>query len=249
MLKNRIIPTVLTDGASQVKGTGFNNWRTVGHVLTAVRVHSARDVDELMLLDVTATQQGRVIDRGLVAQVSEELRIPLTVGGGVASVEDFSALLAAGADKIVIGTAAVENPTLISTLAAEFGNQAIVCSIDTVNDSRDSIFVKSGTSLHVIDPVELASRLERSGAGELLVQSVSRDGKMQGMAIELFSAISQSVKIPVIGSSGAASAQDFAEALNAGCSAVACGAAFQFTETTPSQVKLQLKNLGFPVRN
>lgn len=247
-MKNRIIPTVLTDGISQVKGTEFNNWRTVGHVLTAIRVHSARDVDELVLLDVNATGQGRKIDPGLVADASKELRIPLTVGGGVSSVHDFADLLAAGADKIVIGTAAAEKPELISELSSEFGSQAIVCSIDTVNDSRHSVRVRSGKDAQEVDPVDLAKRLETLGAGEFLVQSVSRDGNMQGMALELFSAISKSVKVPVIGSSGAANSQDFIDALTVGCSAVACGALFQFTETTPSQIKAELQNAGILVR-
>lgn len=248
-MKPRIIPTVLTDGTSQVKGTEFNNWRTVGHVLSAVRVHSARDVDELVLLDVKATLQGRTIDRELVAEASKELRIPLTVGGGVSSVAGFAELLAAGADKIVIGTATGEAPELISELASEFGSQAIVCSIDSIDDSRKSVCVRSGSVVKHIDPVALAIRSERLGAGELLVQNVSRDGKMEGMAFELFSAVSKAVGIPVIGSSGAASAEDFMKALQAGCSAVACGAAFQFTDTTPNQIKAHLKKAGILVRH
>lgn len=240
---------MLTDGTSQVKGTEFNNWRTVGHILSAVRVHSARDVDELLLLDVKATLQGRTIDRELVAEASKELRIPLTVGGGVSSVADFAELLAAGADKIVIGAATAETPELISELASEFGTQAIVCSIDSINDSRTSVCVRSGSVLKEIDPIALAISSQLLGAGELLVQSVSRDGKMEGMAFEFFSAITEAVDIPVIGSSGAASAEDFMKALQAGCSAVACGAAFQFTDTTPNQIKAHLRKVGIVVRH
>lgn len=247
-MKIRIIPTILTDGFSQVKGSGFDNWRTVGFVRTAVRVHASRDVDELVLLDVKATEEKRTIDPVLVAELSKELRIPLTVGGGIDSVEAFAAVLAAGADKIVIGTAAVENPQIVSELASEFGSQAVVCAVDTVEDSMDFVSTRCGQSKVKRNPVELATQFEELGAGELLVQSVTRDGKMEGMSLDLLDAIIYAVTIPVIGSSGVGSSSDVIAAFSAGCSAVASGAMFQFTENTPNIVKLALRDAGFSTR-
>lgn len=247
-MKIRVIPTVLTDGVSQVKGSNFDNWRTVGVISTAVQVHGSRDVDELVLLDVMASKQGRLMDLGLVTDASRALRVPLTVGGGIRSTADVVALLEAGADKVVIGTQAIENPELISSLADEFGSQAIVCAIDATGNALSSVSSFAGAIVHEKSPVEVAVELEAMGCGELLVQSVARDGLLNGMDINLFSKVAGAVTIPIIGSSGAGSPGDCVDAIRSGCSAVACGALFQFTETTPRDIKEALESEGFLTR-
>jgi cyclase len=247
-VKFRVIPTVLTDGQSQVKGEGFVNWRTVGSVIQAVKVHSTRDVDELVLLDVRASAENRLLSKFIVNQVAQFLRVPLTVGGGIKSVADAGELLFAGADKVVIGTAAVTQPGLIAELASVFGSQAVVCSVDAQGNSGPAL-IACGTKQQGLAPQHLATYFQEQGAGEILLQDIERDGRQQGMNLELFRSVIQSVSIPVIGSSGAGGAQDFYEAFQTGVSAVAAGALFQFTENTPSTVKSFLKGKGVVVRN
>lgn len=249
MPKFRVIPTVLTNGVAQVKGSNFNNWRTVGSVAQAIRVHGQRDVDEIVLLDVAATKEGRLISPRLIHSVSSSLRVPLSVGGGVKSAEHVAELLAAGADKVVIGSSAIEVPGLVSELAATFGTQAIVCAIDVIDDASDRIAVRSGLMPLDYSPQSYAKTLEDAGAGEILLQTISRDGLLSGMNIELLREISGELSIPVILGSGASGVEDFYIAYSAGASAVSAGALFQFTEITPEVVKQFLKEQGVPVRN
>lgn len=248
MVKFRVIPTILTDGMSQVKGSKFNNWRTVGSVMQAVRVHSRRDVDELVLLDVSATSQGRTIDPGLVRRVSATVRIPFTVGGGISSVQDVERLLAAGADKIVLGTAAAANVRLVDDLSSVFGAQAIVCSVDSEGSGIGRIGIFSGKEFVKTSPEQFATELEMAGAGELLLQSIFHDGGLKGMNHELLLRIAPLVSIPISFSSGAAGPEDFFQGYSAGASAVCAGALFQFTEVTPKIVKDYLLQRGVPVR-
>lgn len=247
-MRVRVIPSILTDGVSQVKGSRFDNWRTVGVIRTAVEVHANRDVDELLLLDVSATQEHRTIDWQLVQDVSEVLRIPLSVGGGIDSVRSMAKALEAGADKVVIGSAFYDKPQLVGSLAREFGSQAIVTAIDIRDDGTVGTLSVSGSRFHKIDPVSLARRLEDSGAGELLVQNVQRDGTMVGMDVQNLRRVADAVSIPVIGSSGAGAPEDMLLAVKSGCSAVAAGALFQFTETTPRMVKNVLSANAVEVR-
>ena len=249
MPKFRVIPSVLTNGVSQVKGSKFNNWRTVGSVAQAIKVHGQRDVDEIVLLDVTATKEERLISSRLVSSVSSSLRVPLSVGGGIVSVEDVAELLGAGADKVVIGTSAIEVPGLVSELASRFGSQAIVCAIDVIDDGSDWIAIRSGEKPLDFSPQSYAKSLEEGGAGEILLQNISREGLLSGMDIGLLQEISEIVSIPVILGSGASGVQDFYSAYAAGASAVSAGAIFQFTEITPFVIKKFLKEKGVSVRN
>lgn len=249
LVKFRVIPTVLTNGFSQVKGSKFNNWRTVGSIMQAVRVHSSRNVDELVLLDVSAGSQGRTVDPSLVRKVSETLRIPFTVGGGISSVEDVQTLLGAGADKVVIGTAAVKNKKLVSDLSAVFGSQAIVCSVDSVSPAFNRIAISSGKELVDLSPSSHAAQLETAGAGELLLQSIFHDGALAGMDFDLLRDVAQRVSIPVIFSSGAQGPEDFYKAYSEGASAVCAGALFQFTDATPEAFRAYLSICGVPVRS
>ena len=247
-MKIRVIPSILTNGVSQVKGEKFNNWRTVGTVMQAVRVHSARDVDEIVLLDVTATQEDRLISPGLVDNVSRDLRVPLTVGGGIRSVDDVAELLGAGADKVVVGTGAMEKEGLIQELASRFGSQAIVVAIDAVNDGSNAIAIRSGTVPVSYSPSEYAANMARQGAGELLVQNVLRDGTQVGMNHGLVSAVCAEVSLPVLASSGLSSPEDAVGAVKSGASAVVAGAILQFTQVTPRNIREAISQAGFDVR-
>ncbi len=247
-MKIRVIPSILTNGVSQVKGEKFNNWRTVGTVMQAVRVHAARDVDEIVLLDVTATKERRLINPRLVEEVSKDLRVPLTVGGGIRSVEDVAELLAAGADKIVVGTGFLEEVDLIADLANQFGSQAIVVAVDAVESASNTVAIRSGTVELAVSPSEYATRASYQGAGELLVQNVIRDGTQTGMDHRLISAVSKAVSIPVLASSGLSSPDDAVSAVKSGASAIVAGAILQFTQVTPRDIKKSISSAGFDVR-
>jgi cyclase len=242
--KIRVIPSILTDGMSQVKGEKFDNWRTVGSVQTAIQLFQSRDVDEIVLLDVRATSEQRFLDLELVRAIAGVLRVPLAVGGGITSVEQISDLLRAGADRVVIGSAWYTQPELISEAAAIFGSQAIICTLDCSESNRLARVAWGTTD----SAVSAASRLETLGAGELLLQNTSRDGVMEGMDLASIEAVSSTVGVPVIAGSGAGTPQHALEALQAGASAVAIGAMFQFTPVTPGQVKEHVANHGLEVR-
>ena len=248
-MKIRVIPSILTDGVSQVKGEKFDNWRTVGSVMQAVRVHSRRDVDEIVLLDVNASKEGRVIDAELVSEVASFLRVPLTVGGGISSIDDVSRLLSAGADKVIIGTAAVLDDGLISDLSREFGAQALVVSIDVIDAQHSPLVaVFSGTKILETTPVELSLEMVKRGAGELLVQSVDRDGTLRGLDTRTVAEICAAVSVPVLASSGLASPENAVDGAKAGASGIVAGAILQFTEVTPASIKNALGANGFDVR-
>jgi len=242
--KIRVIPSILTDGISQVKGERFDNWRTVGSVQAAIQLFQVRDVDEIVLLDVRATSEQRFVDLDLVRAIASVMRVPLAVGGGVTSVEQISDLLRAGADRVVIGSAWYTEPELISEAAAMFGSQAIICTLDCSESNRLARVAWGNTD----SVVSAASRLETLGAGELLLQNISRDGVMEGMDLASIEAVSSAVGVPVIAGSGAGTPQHALEALQAGASAIAIGAMFQFTPVTPSQVKEHIASQGVEVR-
>ncbi len=249
MPKARVIPTLLTDGVSLVKGKSFQSWRTVGVAVAAAQVFSLRDVDELVLLDVSATREQRTIDPRVVGAVAECLSIPLAVGGGITSLQDVEVLLRSGADKVVIGSALTTKPGFVSDAAAHFGSQAIVGSVDATDDSGASISTRSGAKKESISVLAAARRFEELGAGEILLQSVARDGLLSGMDLDTIARVCEIATIPVIASGGAADYDDLYAALRAGASAVAAGAMFQFTQQTPRGAREHLAARGIAVRN
>jgi cyclase len=247
-MKFRIIPTILTDGTTVVKGTKFNNWRTVGSAEATARLYAARDVDEIIFLDVTARSKGKSIDLDLITKFSRQLRVPFSVGGGIDSVEIASQCLRNGAEKIVLGTAAFEKPELISQLSSTFGSQAVVVAVDIPQSNGDSIAIDSGRTIVEIAPRDFAAMAQERGAGEIIIQSVEKDGMQVGYDLQTIKKFAEFLTVPIIASSGAGSATDFAEAFYAGASGAAAGAIFQFTELTPSRVRRDLESLGIPVR-
>jgi cyclase len=247
-MKFRVIPSILTNGNTVVKGTNFDNWRTVGSAQATALLYGSRNVDELMFLDVAATQQNRTIDTNLIQYFSNVLKIPFSVGGGIKTLEDAATCMRAGAEKIVLGTSAVETPALISEVALNFGSQAVTVAIDVISPEKKSILTRSGTREHNINPVEFAKRLVSYGAGEILLQSKFHDGLMNGMWHTLITEIVESVDVPIIASSGASKLSDFSDCYNLGASAIAAGAFFQFTEFTPQDVRNYLQSKNIPTR-
>jgi cyclase len=251
MPKIRVMPTLLFKEVGLVKGVAFDSWRRVGSPMQAVKVYNMREVDELVYLDITATADGRSPDFDTIDELADECFMPLTVGGGVRSVDDVRRLLAVGADKVCLNTVAVEAPGIISDIADRFGAQCVVVSIDARRhaDGRYEAYVRSGKVATGRDPVALAKDAEATGAGEILITSIDRDGTMQGYDIELTRRVADAVSVPVIASGGAGSYADMAAVLHdAHVSAVAAASMFQFTEQTPLGAKQFLRAQGFPVR-
>lgn len=251
MLKTRIIPTLLWKGFGLVKGVGFNSWRRVGTVLPALKVYNTRDVDELVLVDITASVEGNTPDPDSVADFSDECAVPLTVGGGITELSQIVALLRAGADKVSVNSAAFLNPDLVDQGAAKFGAQCIVASIDVRrhDDGSYTVYSHSGTRDTGRDPKAWAKELASRGAGEILLTSIDRDGTMQGYDIEIVQAISGCVDIPVIASGGAGNYQHMIDVIKqGGASAVAAASMFHFTEQTPAGAKQALQAAGIAVR-
>lgn len=252
MLKVRIIPTLLWKQVGLVKGVGFDSWRRIGTLMPAVKVYNTREVDELVLLDITATDEDREPDYETVADISAECFVPLTVGGGIRSIDAVRKMLRAGADKISINSAAYDAPSLIQDSADRFGSQCIVVSIDArrKNDGSFECYSRSGTRPTGREPGAWAREVERLGAGEILITSIDRDGTMQGYDLALIRRVAESVSIPVIASGGAGSYQHLFDAINgAGASAVAAASIFHFTEQTPLEAKRFLGSRNIPVRN
>lgn len=252
MLKVRIIPTLLWKNLGLVKGIAFDSWRRVGTIMPAVKVYNTRQVDELIVVDISATSDGRMPDFEEVREFSAECFVPLTVGGGIRSIEDIKQLLRAGADKVSINTAAFEQPELISEAAERFGAQCVVVSIDARKnpDGSYSCLSHSGKLITGKEPGEWAEEMEQRGAGEILITSVDRDGTMNGYDLELIQRITSRVRIPVIASGGAGKYEHLFEAIETGkAAAVAAASIFHFTEQTPLEAKNYLAARGIPIRN
>lgn len=249
MLAKRIIPTVLCRGRQMVKGIQFNSWRSVGLAAQAVRVHSMRGVDELVLLDIAATAEGRGPDLKLVEELSETCFMPLAVGGGIRSVTDIKNLLRAGADKVVIGTGLYEvryeQESLVHKAAETVGAQAIVASIDIKGGWAHSHCGKKNE--HWI-PTAIIRLVECMGAGEILLNSIDHEGTLEGYDLDLIRQVSEKTSIPVIACGGAGTYEHLRQAIEAGADAVAAGALFQFTDATPKGAAEYLQAHGIEVR-
>lgn len=231
MLKARVIPCLLLKNKGLVKTVQFKEPRYVGDPINAVWIFNQKEVDELIFLDIMATKESNKPSIELISKISDECFMPLTVGGGIRSVEDIKELLNAGAEKVSINTYAVENPSFIKEASDVFGSQSIVVSIDAKRHKKGlyEVFTHRGTRPAGIDPVSLAVQMEGMGAGEILINSIDREGTMEGYDIQLIREVSDAVNIPVIACGGAGKLEDFADAINVGhASAVAAGSFFVF---------------------
>ncbi|MHB0952139.1 MAG: AglZ/HisF2 family acetamidino modification protein [Allorhizobium sp.] len=231
MLTTRVIPSLLLKGSGLVKTTGFKNPVYIGDPINAIKIFNAKEVDELVVLDITASREGRGPAFDTIRDITNECFMPLSYGGGIRTVEDMRNILKAGIEKVIINHAALTNPDLIKQAAAEFGSQAVLVSID-VKKSRwggPQVYSSSGAKIPEKDPVRWARMVEELGAGEIYLTSVDCEGTMKGYDLKLIEAVSQAVGIPVIASGGAASVEDFQKAKRqGGASAVAAGAMFVF---------------------
>lgn len=252
MLKVRVIPTLLWKQFGLVKGVGFDSWRRVGPVLPAIKVYNQREVDELVLVDIVAHKSDDDPDFESIDEFGQECFVPLTVGGGIARIEQVQRLLRAGADKVSVNTATYANPELVTEIAKRHGAQCVVASIDVRMTGNHSwaCFSHAGMQPTDREVKTWARELEDRGAGEILITSIERDGTMQGYDLALIEAVVQAVKVPVIASGGAGLYQHMVEAVTqAGASAVAAASMFQFTEQTPAGAKAALAEAGVPVRH
>lgn len=252
MLKVRVIPTLLWKQFGLVKGVGFDSWRRVGPVLPAIKVYNQREVDELVLVDILAHKSEDDPDFESIDEFGQECFVPLTVGGGIARIDQVQRLLRAGADKVSVNTATYANPELVTEIAKRHGVQCVVASIDVRMTGNRSwtCFSHAGKQPTGREVKTWARELEDRGAGEILITSIERDGNMQGYDLALIEAVVQAVKIPVIASGGAGLYQHMVEAVTqAGASAVAAASMFHFTEQTPAGAKAVLAKAGVPVRH
>jgi len=247
-MKIRVIPTILTDGLTVVKGDKFDNWRTVGNAQATAMLYASRDVDELLFLDVTARDRKTVIELSLLNHFSSVLDVPFSVGGGINSLEEAKSCFRNGAEKIVLGTSAILNPQLITEIAETFGSQAVIVAMDFESILSDHLLINSGKTKSNIDAMAFIENLENLGAGEILLQSCEKDGTMTGFDLDRIRRVSSLTKLPLIAGPGGGSEDDFVHAVNAGASAVSAGAVFQFTQITPSGVRAKLSENGIRTR-
>jgi len=251
----RVIPCLDVDAGRVVKGVNFADLRDAGDPVELAHAYDAAGADELTFLDVTASSGDRKTTYDLVRRTAEQVFIPLTVGGGVRSVDDVDRLLRAGADKVGVNTAAIARPELIGEIAERFGRQVLVlsadvrrCSGEVRTDSGFEVTTHGGRTSTGIDAIEWAARAAELGAGEILLNSMDADGTKDGYDLELIRLVRAEVKIPVIASGGAGRVEDFAPAVAAGADAVLAASVFHFGELSIGQVKDALRGAGHPVR-
>jgi len=251
MLKLRVIPCLDVKDGRVVKGVNFEDLRDAGDPVQQAILYDNAGADELCFLDITASHENRGILLDVVHRTAEVCFMPLTVGGGVRSLEDIRALLLAGADKVSINTAAVKRPEFVKEAAEKFGSQCIVAAIDakSVGAGRYEIFTHGGRQATGIDAVAHAQKLVGYGAGEILLTSMDRDGVKSGYDLKLTRAVCDAVTVPVIASGGVGNVQDLVDgAVEGHASALLAASIFHFGEVSIAQAKQALKNAGLPVR-
>jgi cyclase len=253
----RVIPCLDVDAGRVVKGVNFQELRDAGDPVELARLYDAEGADELTFLDISASHEGRATTMDIVSATAEQVFIPLTVGGGVSSVEDVDRLLRAGADKIAVNTAAIRRPELIAEIADRFGNQVLVLSVDArrvvagsgaATDSGFEVTTHGGRQSAGIDAIEWAVRAAELGAGEILLNAMDADGTTDGFDLELIRKVRAEVSIPVIASGGAGAVEHVAPAVEAGADAVLAATVFHFGTLRISDVKASLAAAGVPVR-
>ncbi len=253
MLTKRVIPCMDVKDGRVVKGVNFVNLRDAGDPIELAQRYDEQKADEVIFLDITATSDDRATTIDLASRASEELHLPYCVGGGFRTVADMRRMIAAGADKVSVNSAAIANPELLTLAAAAFGTQAVVCAIDAKsvagNPNKWEVYVAGGRKATGIDAVEWAVEAARRGAGEILLTSMDRDGSRDGFDCHLTRTIARAVDIPVIASGGVGSIEHFAEGIIEGeADAVLAASVFHFGELTVREVKEYMRAQGIPVR-
>jgi cyclase len=250
MLTKRIIACLDVRDGQVVKGVQFQQLRHAGDPGELARRYNVEGIDEVVILDITATLEKRQAMARTIDAVAREIFLPLTVGGGIRSEEDAAAAIEAGADKVSLNTAALRSPELITTLAHRYGSQAVIVAIDARRAAdRYAVYVRSGTADAARDAVEWAREAESRGAGEILLTSMDRDGTRAGFDCEMTAAVSTAVDIPVIASGGAGSFDHFTDVFTRGCADAALAASiFHYAESSVADLKRHLQAHGIPVR-
>jgi len=250
VLAKRIIPCLDIKNGQTVKGINFENITDVGDPVELGALYAKMGADELVFLDITATNEKRKTLSEMVTRIAKHINIPFTVGGGISSVEDVSVLLACGADKISVNTSAVRNPQLISDLASQFGSQCVVLAIDTkFIDGEWFVFLNGGRIPTDIKTVEWAKQAVALGAGEILLTSMNNDGTKDGFALDITRAVSEAVNVPVIASGGAGTMEHFVDVFDSGKADAALAASiFHYKEIGIPELKNYLKEKGVEVR-
>ena len=250
MLKIRIIPCLDVKDGRVVKGINFKNLKDAGDPVLAAQAYDDAGADEICFLDIAATLENRDVTIDLVRKTAEKCFIPITVGGGVKTIEDIRQLLLNGADKVSFNSAAIKNPEIISSAANKFGSQCIVVAIDAKKTKNSwEIFSHGGTKETGIDAISFAKDMQKRGAGEILLTSMDKDGTKNGYDVELTNLISKSLTIPIIASGGAGKLEHFKSVIKQGkASAILAASIFHFGEISIKQVKSYLKREGIPVR-
>ena len=249
----RVIPCLDVTNGRVVKGTNFVDLRDAGDPVELAARYDAEGADELVFLDITASSDGRETMVDMVSRTAEQVFIPFTVGGGIRAVEDARRMLRAGADKVSVNTSAVQNPELITAIAGEFGSQCVVCAIDAKrrpdDPSRFEVYLHGGRTPTGLDVVEWAMRAASSGAGEILLTSMDRDGTKEGFDLELTRRVSDAVGVPVIASGGVGTLRHMVEGVTiGGADAVLAASIFHFREFTIAQTKAAMADAGVIVR-
>jgi cyclase len=249
----RVIPCLDVDAGRVVKGVNFANLRDAGDPVELARRYDAEGADELTFLDISASHEGRATTMEIVSRTAEEVFIPLTVGGGVSSVADVDGLLRAGADKVVVNTAAIRRPELVGEIAGRFGSQVLVLSVDARRASGQpsgfEVTTHGGRRPAGLDAIEWAVRGAELGAGEILLNAMDADGTQAGFDLELVRLVRAAVSIPLIASGGAGASADFPPAVEAGADAVLAATVFHFGTVSIGEVKAALVASGHPVRD
>lgn len=250
MLKIRIIPCLLFKDRNIVKSVNFKNFRMVGDPTTCARVFNERNADEMIFLDIMASRNNREINYKVIEDIAHECFMPLTIGGGIRTIEHVDKLFKIGADKVSLNTVAVKKPELIKEIVKKYGSQAVVISIDAKKINRGyKVFISGGQEETDYTPMELAKKVESLGAGEILLNSIDNDGLMEGYDIELIKSVSSVVKIPLIVAGGCGKLQDFVDAIKLGGADAVCAASiFYFIGESIITIKNYMKEKNLKVR-
>ncbi|KAA1417892.1 imidazole glycerol phosphate synthase subunit HisF [Nocardioides humilatus] len=248
----RVIPCLDVDAGRVVKGINFKELRDAGDPVELARTYDAEGADELTFLDISASHEGRATTLEMVSATAEQVFIPLTVGGGIRTVDDVDTMLRAGADKIAVNTAAIHRPELVAEIADRFGNQVLVLSVDARRaagtDSGFEVTTHGGRKSAGLDAIAWAVQAAELGAGEILLNAMDADGTTSGFDLELIRAVRREVSIPVIASGGAGAVEHFPPAVEAGADAVLAATVFHFGTLRIGDVKQGLGDAGYPVR-
>jgi len=231
VLQTRVIPILLLKNRGLYKGVKFKNHHYVGDPINTVKIFNEKEVDELILLDITASKDGKAIDFEFIEEIATEAFMPLAYGGGVTSVEDAQRLFSLGIEKIILNSATVTHPELIKVLVEKFGSQSIALSLDIKKNlwGKYAFYIKSGTQKISYPPIDFALKMESIGIGEIMVNVIDRDGSMKGYDLEFLDTITHQLSIPVVISGGAGSLEDFQQAKAVGASGVGAGSLFVYT--------------------